>query len=172
MYTSFQQDLISKTRGAGDWFHRKPRQRRKTKWTPLCEDIERIFFFWEFKKIWLGDWKSYLTQREWAFRRELLFMFLWKYQSMCLHERVGRTWRFPVVLWPPANIVVLVVLFLQPFNERFEILHERLGTHLGLTGDHGHSLGPGLTEAQLHHITANDNRSERSEEMRISGKRV
>ena len=69
--------------------------------------------------------------------------------------------RFPVVLGPPANIVVLVVLFLQPLNERLEILHERLGSHLGLAGDHGHSLGPGLTEAQLHHITANNNTGQR-----------
>lgn len=73
--------------------------------------------------------------------------------------RAGRTRWFPVVVGPPSNIVVLVVFLLQPLNERLEILHERLGAHPGLAGDHGHRLGPRLTEAELHHVAADRGRA-------------
>lgn len=63
------------------------------------------------------------------------------------------TQRLPVVIGPPADVAVLIVLSLQPFNERFEILHEWLGAHRGLACDHGHGLGPGLAETQLHHVS-------------------
>lgn len=82
----------------------------------------------------------------------LVFHYMW------MHENVGLTfylYRFPVVIRPPANLIVLVVLLLQPFNERLKILHERLCAHFGLAGYHGQRLGPRLAKAQLHHITAN-----------------
>lgn len=89
---------------------------------------------------------------------------------MWMDGRLALTFWFPVVLGPPANILVLVVLCVQPFNERFEILHERLGTHFWLAGDHAHRLGPGLAEAQLHHITAGT--TQRGSERKISGRTV
>lgn len=85
---------------------------------------------------------------------------------MFLCECAGLTWRFPVVLRPPANIVVFVVLLLEPLNERLEILHEWLGAHFGLTGNHGHGLRPGFTEAQLHHVPVDNTTGQRGGQRR------
>ncbi len=82
---------------------------------------------------------------------------------MSMQECVGPTRRSPVVLRPPENFLILLVLFLQPINERLEIIHEWFSTHFGLAGDHGHGLRPGLTEAQLHHVAA------KSSEKRVRG---
>lgn len=72
---------------------------------------------------------------------------------------VGRV-RFPVILGPPTNIIVLVVLGLQPVNERFKIVHEGLGAHFGLTGDQGHGFGPRLAVTKRHQIAANSSTSQ------------
>lgn len=129
-----------------------PQQRRKTKWMPLWGDTVPFLSWNEFQKHLAWGMEN------WFKTNFKLLGVLTVHVKVFQHEYVGRTWtrRFPVVLRPPANLIVLVVLCLKPVNEGFEILHEWLGTHFGLAGDHGHSLGPGLTEAQLHHITANN----------------
>lgn len=146
----------------------------------LLEDVKTSCLFSlgrSSKNIWLGAWKTYLTQVA-ACPYEQAFIYVSQEGSKyaCIHECIGHTgaWRLPVVLGPPANLLVLVVLLLQPINERSEVLHERLGSHFGLARDHGHSLWPGLAEAKLHHITADDNTGQRggSDETGISIKSV
>lgn len=79
----------------------------------------------------------------------------WLWNRKTMHQCFGLTiiGRSPVVLRPPKNVIVLSVLLLQPLNERVKIVHQWLGTHFGLAGDHGHSLWPGLTGTQFHYVT-------------------
>lgn len=76
-------------------------------------------------------------------RSDLLQMII----SQHIYEGFGLTItrRPPVVLRPPKNIIVVLVLLLQPINKRLKVLHQWLGTHFWLASDHGHSLWPGLT---------------------------
>lgn len=155
------------------------RSRRKTKLMCLLEDVKTLCLLslgWSSKNIWLGAWKTYFTQIA-ACPYAQAFIHVSEDWSVDADSWMfGHTgaWRLPVVLGPPANLFVVVVLLLQPINKRFEVLHEWLGSHFGLARDHSHSLWPGLAEAQLHHITADVNTGQRggSEETGISRKSV
>lgn len=90
-------------------------------------------------------------------------------KSVWTPEGIDHTWRSPVVLGPPADLVVLPVLLLQPCDERLEVLHERLGAHLGLTRDHGHGFRPRLTVTEPHHIPAGGDSQSRDQEEEDEG---
>lgn len=54
---------------------------------PLCEDIAP-FSGKEFKKHLAWGWENLFNTAWLAYVHVLLFMFLWKCQSMWMHERV------------------------------------------------------------------------------------
>lgn len=72
---------------------------------------------------------------------------------MC-RGRSGLTRWHPVVFGPSTDVPALVVLRLQPVDERLEVSDQWQGGHAGLTGEQGHGFRPRLAGTQFHDIPA------------------